>query len=86
VRIEYDSAFLYRSRFNNLVPSNSFNVTLDLARPGVFDLNNPAPQNSSNANMLGLDSTWANAVYDEVACFFSTTWFSAMVASLRSQL
>jgi hypothetical protein len=70
VRIEFDSAFLYRSRFNNLVPNNSFNVAIDLVRPGVFDLNNPPTQNASVANVLGLDATWANAVYDEMSAFF----------------
>ena len=57
VKIEFDSAFLYRSRFNNLVPNNSFTVTLDLARPGFLDLSSPPPQNSSNASIVGLDST-----------------------------
>jgi hypothetical protein len=85
VKIEFDSAFLYRSRFNNLVPNNSFNVTLDLARPGVLDLCSPPPQNSSNASILGLDATWANAVYDEVASFFrqrgSKRWWLHFVRS-----
>jgi hypothetical protein len=70
VRIEFDSAFLYRSRFNNLVPNNSFSVVIDLVRPNILDLNNPPMQNSSVANIWGLDGTWANAVYDELFGFF----------------
>jgi len=70
VRIEFDSAFLYRSRFNNLVPNNAFSVVVDLVRPSVLDLNNPPLQNTSGANVFGLDATWANAVYDELAGFF----------------
>lgn len=70
VRIEFDSAFLYRARFNNLVPNNSFSVVIDLVRPGILDLKNPPPQNASVATVSGLDATWANAVYDELAAFF----------------
>jgi hypothetical protein len=70
VRVEFDSAFLYRSRFNNLVPNNAFIVVIDLVRPGILDLSNPPNQNASVANVWGLDATWANAVYDELAGFF----------------
>jgi hypothetical protein len=70
VRIEFDSAFLYRSRFNNLVPNNFFTVTLDLFRPNVLDLSNPPTQNASVANIGGLDATWANALHDELVAFF----------------
>ena len=69
-RVEFDSAFLYRSRFNNLVPNNSFRVVIDLIRPGILDLGNPPAQNASVANVWGLDPTWANAVYDELRGFF----------------
>jgi hypothetical protein len=70
VRIEFDSAFLYRSRFNNLVPNNSFTVILDLFRPNVLDLSTPPTQNASVANIWGLDATWANALHDELVAFF----------------
>lgn len=70
LRAEFDSAFLYRARFNNLVPNNAFNLVLDFSRPGVLDLGNPPSQNASSANVLGLDSTWANAVYEELVGFF----------------
>ncbi len=70
VRIEFDSAFLYRARFNNLVPNNTFNLVLDFARPAVLDLSNPPGQNISSANVSGLDQTWANAVYEELVGFF----------------
>ena len=70
VRIEFDSAFLYRSRANNTQPNNSFSVVVDLARPGILDLGNPPTQNASSANVIGLDATWTNAVYDELAGFF----------------
>lgn len=70
VRIEFDSAFLYRARFNNSQPNNSFSVLIDLSRPGIMDLSNPPSANASAANVIGLDATWANAVFDEVAAFF----------------
>jgi hypothetical protein len=70
VKVEFDSAFLYRSRFNNLVPNNSFNVTIDLVRPGILDFSNPPAENTSAVSILGLDATWANAVYDELTAFF----------------
>lgn len=70
VRIEFDSAFLYRSRFNGLVPNNSFTVTLNFFRTDVLDLNNPPTQNASVAIIGGLDATWANALYDELVAFF----------------
>jgi len=70
VRIEFDSAFLYRSRFNNLVPNNFFNVAIDLARTNVLDMNATPVQNTSTANTLGLDATWANGVHEEVVAFF----------------
>jgi hypothetical protein len=70
LKIEFDSAFLYRSRFNNIVPNNSFAVTLDLARTGVLDLNSIPHQSTSAANVLGLDGTWANAVHEELVAFF----------------
>jgi len=68
VRIEFDSAFLYRSRFNNLVPNNSFTLTVDLARPPVLEMN--PQQNGSVAIIFGLDTTWTNALHDELAAFF----------------
>jgi len=70
LKIEFDSSFLYRVRFNNLVPNNALNLVLDFSRPAVLDLGNPPPQNASSANISGLDSTWANAVYEELAGFF----------------
>lgn len=70
LKIEFDSAFLYRARFNNTVPNNAFNVTLDLSRPHVLDLTNPPEQNMSSATVTGLDPTWANAVYQELVGFF----------------
>jgi len=69
-RIEFDSCFLYRTRFNNLVPNNSFYLVLDFSRPPVLDLGNPPSQNVSYANVNGLDQTWANAVYEELVSFF----------------
>ena len=68
VRIEFDSAFLYRSRFNNSVPNNSFTLTVDLARPPILDMN--PQQNGSAAIIWGLDATWTNAIHDELAAFF----------------
>ncbi len=70
VRVEFDSAFLYRARFNGLVPNNLFTVTLDLFRTKVLDGSNPPTQNASVANIAGLDATWANALYDELVGFF----------------
>jgi hypothetical protein len=70
LRIEFDSAFLYRSRFNNLVPNNAFTVTLELARPDILDIQPTPTQNTSCANIFGLDATWTNAVYDELVAFF----------------
>jgi hypothetical protein len=70
VRIEFDSAFLYRSRFNNLLPNNLFNVIIDLARANVLDVGAVPTQNASAANISGLDATWANALYDELVVFF----------------
>jgi hypothetical protein len=69
VRIEFDSAFLYRSHLNN-VPNNWFVVVIDLLRNSLLDLNTTPTQNSSAVNIWGLDATWANAVYDELAGFF----------------
>jgi hypothetical protein len=70
VRIEFDSAFLYRSRFNDLVPNNSFTVTLDLVCSNILDMNTPPTSNLSVANIWGLKATWANAVYDELVALF----------------
>jgi hypothetical protein len=70
LRVEFDSAFLYRSRFNNLVPNNSFAVTLDLTHTGVLDMNASPQQSVSAANVLGPDGTWANAVHEALVAFF----------------
>ena len=70
LRVEFDSAFLYRARFNNLVPNNAFSIVLDFSRPAVLDLGNPPAQNTSSAIISGLDATWANAIYEELASFF----------------
>ncbi len=69
-RIEFDSAFLFRSQFNNLAPNNSFLLTVDLTRPSVLDLESVPVQNVSRANISGIDSTWANSLCDELATFF----------------
>ena len=70
VRIEFDSSFLYRTRFNNLVPNNTFTIVLDLSRPNVLDMSTPPTQNASIANISGLDAMWANALHDELVAFF----------------
>lgn len=70
LRIEFDSAFMYRARFNNLVPNNAFTIILDLGRTSVSDMQATPQQNTSAASISGVDTTWANAVYDEVVGFF----------------
>lgn len=53
VRVEFDSAFLYRSRFNNLVPNNAFTVTLDLARTNVLDVQTTPQRTQALRTSLG---------------------------------
>jgi hypothetical protein len=70
-RIEFDSAFVFRSRFNNIVPNNAFLLTIDLVRPSILDMGTEPTSNGSIATMSGTDSTWANSLYAELATYFS---------------
>src|SRR5271157_149521 len=69
-RIEFDSAFIYRLRFNNTAPNNSLVVTIDLVRPSVLDMGAEPMANLSTANISGVDLTWANGLCEELATFF----------------
>jgi hypothetical protein len=74
-KIEFDSCFLFRLRFNNATPNNTFLVVIDLVRPGVLDFGADPMQNASLATISGVDVTWANGLYAELESFFeqSTT-------------
>lgn len=69
-KLEFDSAILHRTKFNNLFPNNWFNVTLDFGRTNILEATAIPEQNTSSVSINGLDATWANAVYDELFQFF----------------
>lgn len=73
IKIEFDSAALYRSRFNNLLPNNHFLVAIDFVRPSILDMNPQPVPNTSTATVSGLDLTWANGLCDELIAFFRQT-------------
>jgi hypothetical protein len=71
-RIEYDSCFLFRGKFNNY-PQNNFLVGLDFTRTSILDLSNTATTlgpNQSNVAVSGGNITWVNAVTEEMRTFF----------------
>lgn len=70
LKVEFDSAFQFRLRFNNLAPNNWFVVTLDLLRPTPLDMGTEPTPNLSTANIVAGDSTWANALWEELSSFF----------------
>jgi hypothetical protein len=74
-RIEFDSCFLFRLRFNNATPNNAFLVVIDLVRPSILDMGPDPMQNTSLATISGSDVTWANGLCAELEAFFqqSTT-------------
>jgi hypothetical protein len=71
--IQYDSSFLFRNKFNNTGPQNSFLVTLNFTRTEVLDLTNTAVAATSNQSTVGVSGaniTWVNAVTQELRAFF----------------
>ena len=71
--IQYDSSFLFRGRFNNTYPQNSFMVTLDFTRTDVLDLTNTVVASTLNQSAVvvsGANVTWVNAVTQELRAFF----------------
>lgn len=70
VRVEYNSAFIYHSQWNQF-PNNNFSVILDFSRPSVLDMNALPLANMSNAAISGLNATWTNGLYEELNTFFS---------------
>ncbi len=57
---------------HNWVPRNRFELVLDFTKPELFNFllspSGPTP-NASNIFVTGLNSTWVNGVYREVAAF-----------------
>jgi hypothetical protein len=72
-QVQFDSALLFRLRFNNSTPNNYFLITIDLARPPVLDMSPQPIPNASIASVFGADLTWANGLCDELTQFFNQT-------------
>lgn len=69
VRMEFTTLFIYQAQFH-LFPNNHFTVVLDLGRPAVLDIGQIPEAKTSSASITGLNATWVNGLYNELAAFF----------------